>query len=149
MSALFSKKSKDLKKKALPQKSEKVVVEERELRNAKDSSRGEEKTQETAAGPSPSFNPVQESVITGFYISEKAGLLNGLDQYVFKVSDNANKSQLARQVEKMFSVKVKSVKMMNTKKKRRDIGKYTGFKPGFKKAVVVLEKGHSIEQAKA
>ena len=134
MSALFSKKSKDLKKKALPQKSESVV---------------EEKTKEVAAGPSPSFNPVQESVITGFYISEKAGLLNGLDQYVFKVSDNANKSQLARQVEKMFSVKVKSVKMMNTKKKRRDIGKYTGFKPGFKKAVVVLEKGHSIEQAKA
>ena len=134
MSALFSKKSKDGKKKALPQKSEIVVSE---------------KTQETAAGTSTSFNPVQESVITGFYISEKAGLLNGLDQYVFKVSDNANKSQLSRQVEKMFSVKVKSVKIMNTKKKRRDIGKYTGFKPGFKKAVVVLEKGHSIEQAKA
>src|SRR3989344_8881361 len=128
MSALFSKKTKDEKKNALPQKSE-VVVEE---------------TKQTS-----SFNPVQESVITGFYISEKAGLLNGLDQYVFKVSDNANKSQLSRQVEKMFSVKVKSVKMMNTKKKRRDIGKYTGFKPGFKKAVVVLEKGHSIEQAKA
>ena len=128
MSALFSKKTKDEKKNALPQKSE-VVVEE---------------TKQTS-----SFNPVQESVITGFYISEKAGLLNGLDQYVFKVSDNANKSQLARQVEKMFSVKVKSIKMMNTKKKRRDIGKYTGFKPGFKKAVVVLEKGHSIEQAKA
>ncbi|MBI2064382.1 MAG: 50S ribosomal protein L23 [Candidatus Yanofskybacteria bacterium] len=128
MSALFSKKTKDEKKEALPQKSE-VVVEE---------------TKQTS-----SFNPVQESVITSFYISEKAGLLNGFNQYVFKVSDNANKSQLSRQVEKMFSVKVKSVKMMNTKKKRRDIGKYTGFKPGFKKAVVVLEKGHSIEQAKA
>ena len=104
---------------------------------------------ETEVTAPSSFVPVQESVITGFYVSEKAGLLNSLGQYVFKVSDNANKSQLARQVEKMFSVKVKSVKMMNTKKKRRDIGKYTGFKPGFKKAVVVLEKGHSIEQAKA
>lgn len=100
------------------------------------------------AAASTSFNPVQENVITGFYISEKAGLLNGFNQYVFKVSGNANKSQLSRQVEKMFSVKVKSVKMMNTKNKRRDIGKYTGFKPGFKKAVVVLEKGHTIEQAR-
>ena len=126
--ALFSKKTKDENKKVLPQKNE-VIVEE---------------TKQAI-----SFNPVQESVITSFYISEKAGLLNGFNQYVFKVLNNANKSQLARQVEKMFSVKVKSVKMMNTPKKRRDVGKYHGFKPGFKKAVVVLEKGHSIEQAKA
>lgn len=122
--ALFSKKQNTEEEKSMPVKEAEVV-------------------------PSTSFNPVQESVITGFYISEKAGLLNGFNQYVFKVSDNANKSQLSRQVEKMFNVKVKSVKMMNTKKKRRDIGRYTGFKPGFKKAVVVLEKGHTIEQAKA
>ncbi|MBI2068934.1 MAG: 50S ribosomal protein L23 [Candidatus Yanofskybacteria bacterium] len=123
MSALFSKKQNKEEEKSMPSKEAEVAV------------------------PS-SFVPVQESVITGFYISEKAGLLNGFNQYVFKVSDNANKSQLSRQVEKMFSVKVKSVKMMNTKKKRRDIGRHTGFKPGFKKAVVVLEKGHSIEQAR-
>jgi len=145
MSALFSKKTKDEKKNALPQKSE-VVVEETKQTSSFNPERSREGSQR--ASTSYGVNPVQESVITGFYISEKAGLLNGLDQYVFKVSDNANKSQLSRQVEKMFSVKVKSVKMMNTKKKRRDIGKYTGFKPGFKKAVVVLEKGHSIEQAK-
>ena len=41
MSALFSKKTKSEKKKSIPQKSE-VAVEERELRNAKDSSRGTE-----------------------------------------------------------------------------------------------------------
>lgn len=98
---------------------------------------------------SSSFTPVQESVITGFYISEKAGLLNGFNQYVFKVSDTANKSELSKQVEKMFNVKVKSVKVLNTQKKRRDVGKYHGFKPGFKKAVVVLKKGYAIEQAKA
>ena len=129
MSALFSKKTKDEKKKALPQKSEVAVG-------------GETKQ----AG---SLNPVQESVITGFYISEKAGLLNNFNQYVFKVSNSANKSQLAGQVEKMFNVKVKDVKILNTAEKRRDTGRYTGFKPGFKKAIVVLEKGYSIEQAKA
>ena len=104
---------------------------------------------EGTAAASSSFVPVQESVITGFYISEKAGLLNGFNQYVFKVAKDANKSQLAKQDEKMFNVKVKDVKIMNTKKKRRDIGRYHGFKPGFKKAVVVLEKGYAIEQAKA
>lgn len=130
--AIFGKKDREQKK---PLKESEVAVQE---------------TAQDAQSKKPSsFQPVQESVITGFYVSEKAGLLNGFNQYVFKVSDNSNKSQLSRQVEKMFNVKVKSVKMMNTKKKRRDIGRYTGFKPGFKKAVVVLEKGHVIEQAKA
>lgn len=136
--ALFSKKPNTAEEKEVTVK-EDAVLEERELRNAKDSSRGE----------ASSFVPVQESVITGFYISEKAGLLNGFNQYVFKVAKNANKSQLTKQVEKMFNVKVKDVKIMNTKKKRRDIGRYHGFKPGFKKAVVVLKKGYTIEQAKA
>ncbi len=126
--AIFGKKDKEKKK---PSKESEVAV-------------GEQESKQEA-----SFQPIQESVIAGFYVSEKAGLLNGFNQYVFKVSDNADKSRLSRQVEKMFNVKVKSVKMMNTKKKRRDIGKHTGFKPGFKKAVVVLEKGYVIEQAKA
>lgn len=134
--ALFSKKPNTAEEDGITVKDD-AVLEERELLNAKDGGRG-----------ASSFVPVQESVITSFYISEKAGLLNGFNQYVFKVSDNANKSQLSRQVEKMFKVKVKSVKMINTKKKRRDVGRYPGFKPGFKKAVVVLEKGHVIEQVK-
>ena len=89
-----------------------------------------------------------ENIIT-FYISEKAGLLNTFNQYVFKVSGKANKSQLARQIEKMFSVKVKGIKVLNTAEKIRNVGRHTGSKPGFKKAIVVLEKGYSIEQAKA
>jgi len=108
----------------------------------------EKKDQETAVETTTSFTPVQESVITGFYISEKAGLLNGFNQFVFKVSNNANKSQLTKQVEKMFNVKVKNIKIMNTPEKRRDVGRHSGFKPGFKKAVVVLEEGYTIEQAK-
>lgn len=128
----FGKKNKDAKK--LP-KSE-VEVESKE-------------NQEKSAETGTSFTPVQESVITGFYISEKAGLLNNFNQYVFKVSNSANKSQLTRQVEKMFNVKVKDIKILNTSDKRRDIGRYSGVKPGFKKAIVVLEKGYAIEQAKA
>ncbi len=128
---LFGKKNKEEKK--LPKSEIKI----------------ESKEQETAAETKTSFTPVQESIITGFYISEKAGLLNGFNQYVFKVSNNANKSLLTKQVEKMFNVKVKDIKILNTPEKRRDIGKYSGFKPGFKKAIVVLEKGYTIEQAKA
>ena len=87
-------------------------------------------------------------VLKNFYISEKSSLLNGFNQYVFKVFRSANKSQIRKQVEKIFNVKVTSVKVLNMPRKRRDLGKHSGFRSEFKKAIVVLEKGQTIEQAK-
>ncbi len=87
-------------------------------------------------------------VLKNFYVSEKASLLNGFNQYVFKVFRSANKSQIRKQVEKLFNVKVKAVKVLNMPRKRRDLGKHPGFRSEFKKAIVVLEKGQTIEQAK-
>lgn len=87
-------------------------------------------------------------VLKNFYVSEKASLLNGFNQYVFKVFRSANKSQIRKQVGKLFNVKVKSVKVLNMPRKRRDLGKHPGFRSEFKKAIVVLEKGQTIEQAK-
>lgn len=94
------------------------------------------------------LNVSEGNVISSFYISEKAGLLNAFNQYVFKVSKTANKNELKKQVERMFSVKVKDVKILNTFGKNRNVGRHAGFKPGFKKAIVVLRKGYAIEQAK-
>lgn len=88
-------------------------------------------------------------VLKNFYISEKASLLNGFNQYVFKVFRSSNKSQIRKQVEKLFNVKVISVKVLNMPRKRRDLGRHPGFRSEFKKAIVVLEKGQTIEQAKA
>jgi|SRR3989344_2275454 len=87
-------------------------------------------------------------VLRGFYISEKASFLNGMNQYVFKVFKSANKPEVKNQVEKIFNVKVKEVKILNMPRKRRDMGRHPGFKTGFKKAIVVLEEGQSIDQAK-
>lgn len=88
-------------------------------------------------------------ILKGFYVSEKASLLNGMNQYVFKVFNNANKSEIKNQVEKIFNVKVKDVKILNMPEKRRDMGRHPGVKSGFKKAIVVLKEGYGIEQAKA
>ncbi len=87
-------------------------------------------------------------VLKNFYVSEKATFLNGFNQYVFKVFRTSNKSQIKKQVEKLFSVKVKDVKVLNMPNKRRDLGRHPGFRSEFKKAIVVLEKGETIEQAK-
>lgn len=87
-------------------------------------------------------------VLKNFYVSEKASLLNGFNQYVFKVFRTSNKSQIRKQVEKLFNVKVRDVKVLNMPRKRRDLGRHPGFRSEFKKAIVVLEKGQTIEQAK-
>ena len=90
-----------------------------------------------------------QQVLKEFYVSEKASMLNTMNQYVFKVFNNANKGQIKKQVEKVFDVKVKDIKVTNMPRKRRDIGQHPGYKSGFKKAIVVLEEGYSIDQAKA
>ncbi|OGN02948.1 MAG: 50S ribosomal protein L23 [Candidatus Yanofskybacteria bacterium RIFCSPHIGHO2_01_FULL_42_12] len=85
----------------------------------------------------------------GFYVSEKASVLNASNQYVFKVFDDTTKNEVKKQVEKSFGVKVKGVKMINLPKKKRSVGRHSGFKAGIKKAVVVLREGYAIDQAKA
>lgn len=103
---------------------------------------GTEKNQEIA---SPKNLPREYGILKGFYVSEKATGLSSLNQYVFKVFDNVTKNEVKKQAEKSFGVKVKGVKMTNLPRKRRTVGRHAGFKKGFKKAVVVLEKGYSIE----
>ncbi len=89
------------------------------------------------------------NVLKSFYISEKASDLLSQNQYVFKTHNGATKNEIKKQVENIFNVKVKQVRSINLPKKRRDIGKYPGFKAGFKKTIVTLKKGYEIEQAKA
>ena len=107
-----------------------------------------EETKELASMLPVTDNAEAYRVLKNFYISEKASLLNGFNQYVFKVFRSANKSQIRKQVEKLFNVKVQSVKVLNMPRKRRDLGRHPGFRSEFKKAIVVLEKGKTIEQAK-
>ncbi len=67
------------------------------------------------------------------------------NQYVFRVDPKANKHQIRDAVEKIWSVKVMSVNTMNYQGKKRRRGRIEGRKPDWKKAVVTLRKGDSIE----
>lgn len=144
--ALFSKdKTKEEKKK--------VRQAKEELKNVEAGETGHEEHEEgvTSAG-SAAFSGTGSSdvhkVLKGFYISEKASLAIGSNQYVFRVFNDANKSEVKKEISKLFNVKVKDVKMLNMPKKRRDFGRHPGSRSGFKKAIVVLEEGYTIGQAK-
>ncbi len=82
-------------------------------------------------------------------ITEKAMKLGDLRQYVFEVEPKANKIQIKQAVEKMFEVKVDSVRTVLVKGKVRKRftrrGLMAGRTPLRKKAYVTLKEGFSIE----
>ena len=71
-----------------------------------------------------------------------------LDQhgaYSFVVANDANKVEIAGAIEKQFNVKVKAVRTMRYAGKEKRMGKFMGRKTAWKKAVVTLVEGDSIE----
>ena len=74
-------------------------------------------------------------------ITEKATILSEQNKTVFKVHEKANKTIIKKNIEKLFKVNV--VKINITKLKMRQ-GKKS-YKKGYKKAIITLKKGQSID----
>ena len=62
----------------------------------------------------------------------------------FKVLRDANKIEIKDAVEKIFKVKVQSVRTANFHGKKRRQGRYTGRRPDWKKAYVTLKQGEKM-----
>ncbi len=65
--------------------------------------------------------------------------------YTFKVATNSNKIQVRNAVEEIFNVKVDNVNTMNMRGKKRRLGRNEGRTASWKKALVKLAEGDSIE----
>jgi len=65
--------------------------------------------------------------------------------YTFVVANVANKIEIAGAIEKQFNVKVRNVRTMRYAGKEKRMGKWVGRKAAWKKAVVTLAEGDSIE----
>mgnify|MGYP001617914272 FL=1 len=79
------------------------------------------------------------------HITEKAGVLGAQNQYVFKVVPGATKYGVRNSVEAQYGVEVEKVRMITVSSKSIRVGKRMGERPGYKKAVITLKKGHTIE----
>lgn len=78
-------------------------------------------------------------------ITEKSMSERQNNVYTFKVSKSATKDEIKFAVEEAFKVKVKSVNTLNTKSKKRRVGRYAGTTKTYKKAIVTLAEGSSID----
>ena len=78
-------------------------------------------------------------------ITEKATILSEQNKTVFKVHKNANKKTIKKNIEKLFKVKVIKVNIVNLKSKIKLKQGKLSKKSGYKKAIVTLKKGQSID----
>lgn len=78
------------------------------------------------------------SVIKRPIITEKTMLELEDRVYYFEVSKEADKTIIKKAVEKLFNVKVDTVNIVNQKPRPRRVGRYSGYKKGFKKARIKL-----------
>lgn len=77
-------------------------------------------------------------------ITEKATRLLELNQYTFEVLPKASKPEIRAAIEYLFDVKVTGISTLNLPRKKKRVGKYMGFKPTYKKAIVTLAEGDTI-----
>ena len=80
-------------------------------------------------------------------ITEKATSLSDFNKVVFKVSKQANKKAIKKSIEKIFKVNVIKINTINIKGKTKIVRNKKAFKSGYKKAIITLKKGQSIDLA--
>jgi large subunit ribosomal protein L23 len=86
-----------------------------------------------------------DQVLLAPVVSEKSYAQIGTNRYTFKVHQDAHRTQVRQAVEQLFDVKVESVNILKVQPKPKRRGLYRGTKPGWKKAVVQLKPGETIE----
>jgi large subunit ribosomal protein L23 len=79
------------------------------------------------------------------HVTEKATEAAANNKYIFQVFPQTNKHQIKKSVEDIYGVKVLSVNIINIPAKKRRLGKNQGWKPAFKKAIVKIQEGQTIE----
>ncbi|PCJ26951.1 MAG: 50S ribosomal protein L23 [Rickettsiales bacterium] len=80
-------------------------------------------------------------------ITEKSTIAGEQGKYVFEIAANADKPSVKRSIEAIFEVKVKSVNILNQNGKVKRFKGTMGRRSDVKKAIVTLEKDHTIDLA--
>jgi len=84
-------------------------------------------------------------IIKAPVITEKSEIAREAGKFTFKVDPRANKLEIKEAIEKIFNVKVTSIRTLNVKPKKRRVGRYTGLTNRTKKAIVTLAEGQTID----
>jgi len=87
------------------------------------------------------FDVIREPKLTEKTLSLK----EEVNQFAFSVDPRANKIQIKESIEKSFKVSVLKVRTMNVRGDKKKLGRHEGHKSSWKKALVTLKEGETIE----
>lgn len=124
-------------------KEKKPEVSEREEKGTGE--KKQDKKKKEASKTKAKIHSAAYRVIINPHISEKASFLSEQNKYVFIVSKKATKSEIARSIFDIYNVKPKSVRIINVLGKKRRYGRTRGKTSDYKKAIITLPKGKSIQ----
>lgn len=74
-------------------------------------------------------------------LTEKATIMMEQNKYTFEVTPKASKPQIRAAIEDLFQVKVVKVNTALPPRRKKRVGKFIGFKPQYKKAIVTVAPG--------
>ena len=80
-------------------------------------------------------------------ITEKSTAMSEFNKVVFRVHNGASKNSIKKSIEKIFKVNVIKINTINLRGKTKLVKGKKSNKPGYKKAIVTLKKGQSIDLA--
>lgn len=87
-----------------------------------------------------------EEVVVRPVITEKSSTLQYEEnKYTFQVALDAHKPEIREAIEQLFDVRVRKVRTMNYRGKKRRVGRHEGRKSDWKKAIVELAEGDTID----
>ena len=90
------------------------------------------------------FNLSINDIIKYPIITDKATRLLENNQYSFVVNPSSDKLTIKAAIEYLFDVKVTKITTCHLPRKQKRVGKYIGWKPQYKKAIVTLAEGNTI-----
>lgn len=86
-----------------------------------------------------------ETVVRPLITEKTSAAFQDRGEYTFEVHPNATKPQIRQAIEELFGVKVTDVWTANQRGKEKRMGRTVGRRPNWKKAIVKLREGDSIE----
>lgn len=88
---------------------------------------------------------ISRDIIRRPLVTEKTTSLAEQNKYAFVVDVRANKTHIKQAIEEIFKVKVLAVNTLRVEGKVARMGRYSGRRPDWKKAIVTLAPGSRIE----
>ena len=138
--AMFNKKTTAAKEtKAKPTADKKV-----EAPSMKDLYAGDAKKEKSAAKAKKGISSAYKILVKPL-VTEKATNLSGQNKYVFIVSIGANKIEVSKAIEEVYGISPINVNIIKMKGKQVARGRVAGRRKDFKKAIVTLKKGETIQ----